>query len=288
MTALRAADYSCRTARPGTKRDPEFGCQNAGLEAEYSPLEDLGKTLEWRSRVLQESTSASIGLRGLLIGDSPEELSPIAQALATAGYRCTAVAREVGLDTLVSMQPSFVVLDHDPPDLEAWQLLTRLVEFNPAPVLVVSESGVDDATARALRIGADAFLVKPVSAAELAARVEAMIRRHTTATAPPPVINGPLVEVDLVRQEVHALGREIVLTPTEFRLLAVLASHPDEVLSHSRLIETVWPDSFRELSEVKLYISYLRRSMRDSAGINPVETVRGIGYRYAPRIETPA
>jgi DNA-binding response OmpR family regulator len=212
-------------------------------------------------------------------------LHSVVRALALSGYRSNAVARADGLQTLLSTQPSFVVLDHDPPDLEAWQLLARLVEFDPAPVLVVSESEVGDTTARALRIGADAFLVKPVGPEELAARVDAMLRRRATATAPPPLISGALIEIDRSRQTVHALGREVILTPTEFRLLAALASHPDEVLSHTHLSELVWPDSHRGLSEVKLYVSYLRRTMRRTAAINPVTTVRGGGYRYEPQVE---
>jgi DNA-binding response OmpR family regulator len=234
--------------------------------------------------VLHEPTSTAVGREGLLIGRRPEQMDAIARALADSGYRCTAVARGEGLQALSSMRPSFVVLDHDPPDLEAWQLLRRLVELRPAPVLVVSESEVEDATARALQIGADAFLVKPVGPEELAARVEAMLRRHSP-TAPVPVLSGSPIEIDLHRKTVHALGREVLLTPTEFRLLAALAQRPGEVLSHTHLIAAVWPDSDRELSEVKLYVSYLRRTFRRTVAIDPIQTVRGIGYRYEPRVE---
>jgi DNA-binding response OmpR family regulator len=202
-------------------------------------------------------TSPPADREGLLIGCLPEELEPIARALASSGYRCAAVDRGQALQALDSTQPSFVVLDHDPPNPEAWQLLRKLVEFIRAPV----------------------------GPAELAARVEAMLRRHAKAAAPAEVISGPLVEIDIPRRTAHAFGREILLTPTEFRLLAALARYPDEVLSHSRLVEMVWPGALRELGEVKLYISYLRRTFRRAVGIDPIETVRGVGYRYEPRIE---
>lgn len=221
---------------------------------------------------------------GLLIANSAIDLARLSVPLEEAGFHCLACQRSDSLQALVTAQPEFVVFDHDPPDPEAWQLLTRLVEFNVAPVLVVSELAPQDSTARALRMGAEVFLRKPIGAEELVARVEVLLRRRGGERPPPAFIGGELIEIDLLRHTVRALEREVELTPTEFRLLVALASHPGEVLSQAQLIELAWPDSYRQPSEVKLYVSYLRRSLRQVAAIDPVETVRGIGYRYLPRL----
>jgi DNA-binding response OmpR family regulator len=80
------------------------------------------------------------------------------------------------------------------------------------------------------------------------------------------------------------LGNEVALTPIEFRMLATFAENPGRVLGHGQLLELVWGDKIRERDEVKLYVSYLRRKLNYAAAVDPVETVRGVGYRYRPRL----
>jgi DNA-binding response OmpR family regulator len=83
---------------------------------------------------------------------------------------------------------------------------------------------------------------------------------------------------------VKAMGEEVELTPTEFKLAAAFARHPDQVLSRDQLLEMVWGEpSGRSPEQVKLYVGYLRRKLRIAAGIEPIETVRGFGYRYSPQ-----
>jgi len=85
-----------------------------------------------------------------------------------------------------------------------------------------------------------------------------------------------------MRHRVEALGIEVPLTPTEFRMLGAFAENPGRVLGHGQLLDMVWGDRIRAKDEVKLYVSYLRRKL-GAAGVDPVETVRGVGYRYQPR-----
>jgi DNA-binding response OmpR family regulator len=93
-----------------------------------------------------------------------------------------------------------------------------------------------------------------------------------------------MLEIDFPGRRVKANGAEVQLTPTEFMLAAAFVRHPDQVLSRDQLLEMVWGDSYRRSPEqVKLYVGYLRRKLRDAAGIEPIETVRGFGYRYSPR-----
>jgi DNA-binding response OmpR family regulator len=82
---------------------------------------------------------------------------------------------------------------------------------------------------------------------------------------------------------VEALGTRVELTPTEFRMLSSFVANPGQVLGHDQLLDMVWGDRIRDRDKVKLYVCYLRRKLGDAAGIDPVKTVRGVGYRYAPR-----
>jgi DNA-binding response OmpR family regulator len=101
------------------------------------------------------------------------------------------------------------------------------------------------------------------------------------------VLGDALVELDRRNHLVVAQGMTIDLTPTEFRLLAALMERPGAVLSHDELLEGAWGDLCRGESQVKLYVSYLRRRFAP-AEVDPIETVRGVGYRYRPRqIEVP-
>ncbi len=123
-------------------------------------------------------------------------------------------------------------------------------------------------------------MTKPFGRSEILARVEALLRRPR-ASATPAMFADDFVQIDHLRHEVEALGAKIVLTPTEFRMLAAFSRHAGQALSHSQLLELVWGEGQRDQREVKLYVSYLRRKLR-AAGVEPIETVRGIGYRYRP------
>jgi DNA-binding response OmpR family regulator len=96
------------------------------------------------------------------------------------------------------------------------------------------------------------------------------------------VIEDDYLRIDRARHRVTVPGVEISLTPTEFRMLETFAACPGRVLAHDRILDRVWGDRIRARDEVKLYVSYLRRKLA-IAGVDPVETVRGVGYRYAPR-----
>jgi DNA-binding response OmpR family regulator len=110
------------------------------------------------------------------------------------------------------------------------------------------------------------------------------MRRPRQGDLRPVVLTDEYVEIDRVRHRVMVLGHEVALTPIEFRMLATFAENPGRVLGHGQLLELVWGDRIRERDEVKLYVSYLRRKLGGAADVDPVETVRGVGYRYRPRL----
>jgi DNA-binding response OmpR family regulator len=190
-----------------------------------------------------------------------------------------------GLKAFYAERPDVVMLDLDLRDADGFEVLARLRELSDVPVLAfaVAESSGEE-RARALRAGADDCVTNPLSRTETAARIEALLRRSRADAQPAAVLDDDFLHIDRLRHRVEVLGVEVALTPTEFRMLSTFAEHPGHVLGHSQLLELVWGDGLRERDEVKLYVSYLRRKLGKAAEVDPIETVRGVGYRYRPRL----
>lgn len=180
-------------------------------------------------------------------------------------------------------QPDLVLLDLELPDADGFEILATMRALSDVPVLALCGEAEEGRVA-ALRAGADDCVSKPPLEAELEARIEALMRRPRQGDLRPVVLTDEYVEIDRVRHRVAVLGVEVALTPIEFRMLATFAENPGRVLGHGQLLELVWGDRIRERDEVKLYVSYLRRKLGAAADVDPVETVRGVGYRYRPRL----
>jgi DNA-binding response OmpR family regulator len=188
-----------------------------------------------------------------------------------------------GLRAFYERQPDLVVLDLDLPDAEGLDVLATIRALSDVPVIALT-GHLEAERIEALRGGADDCVSKPPPEAELEARIEALMRRPRQGDLRPVVLTDEFVEIDRVRHRVAVLGNEVALTPIEFRMLATFAENPGRVLGHGQLLELVWGDRIRERDEVKLYVSYLRRKLGGAAAVDPVETVRGVGYRYRPRL----
>jgi DNA-binding response OmpR family regulator len=188
-----------------------------------------------------------------------------------------------GLRSFYEHQPDLVVLDLELPETDGLGILETIRALSDVPVIALTTHDDEGERIAALRGGADDCVSKPPPEAELEARMEALLRRPRQADARPVVLTDEFVEIDRVRHRVSVLGNEVALTPIEFRMLATFAENPGRVLGHGQLLELVWGDRIRERDEVKLYVSYLRRKLGDAADVDPVETVRGVGYRYRPR-----
>jgi DNA-binding response OmpR family regulator len=191
----------------------------------------------------------------------------------------------LGLKAFCAEQPDLVVLDLELENIDGFEALARIRELSDVPVVVVTgREGGGSARVRALRAGADDCVTKPFSRPEMLARIEALLRRRPrTEPQASAVLGDEFVHIDRIHRRVEVLGIEVALTPTEFRMLSTFVEHPGLVLGHGQLLEMVWGSGIRERNEVKLYVSYLRRKLGDAAKVNPVETVRGVGYRYRPR-----
>jgi DNA-binding response OmpR family regulator len=220
--------------------------------------------------------------KALVIGDDASARDRLHALLEPAGIALVVAGTGGGgLKAFYSERPDLVVLDLELRRPGGFEVLATIREMSDVPVLALTARDGAADRAAVLRAGADDCMTKPFEGGEMLARVEALLRRARPSSGQTAVLEDEFVRIDRVRYRVEVLGSEVALTPTEFRMLATFAEHPGRVLGHAQLLELVWGGGFRDRDEVKLYVSYLRRKL-GKEGVNPVDTVRGIGYRYRP------
>jgi two-component system KDP operon response regulator KdpE len=192
-----------------------------------------------------------------------------------------------GLKTAVLSAPDLIILDLALPDLHGMEVLERLRSWSNVPIIILSVVSDEKEKVRLLQSGADDYVVKPFSMAELLARSEAALRRYfKSATENPVVTAGPL-SIDLVGRTVLLNKREIRLTRKEYRLLHVLAVHVGLVVTHDQLIKELWSGNQRDNIQ---YLRMLIRKLRQKIETDPdhprlLVTESGVGYRLQARVE---
>lgn len=215
--------------------------------------------------------------------DDEDVRALVVELLERAGYRVRSAGDgRSGLRLFHELRPDLVVLDVSMPELDGFQTLERIRDLSDAPVLMLTAHNGELERVRGLKAGADDYLGKPFGRQELVARVEALLRRAGPRREAQERYGDEFLEIDFARRSVTAGGEQVSLTPLEFRLLAALVRHPDQVLSSEQLLDQAWGDAAgRSADQVKLYISYVRRKLSAASGeASPIETVRGFGYRY--------
>ena len=188
-----------------------------------------------------------------------------------------------GLKSFYAERPDVVLLDLALSGGDGFDVLGRVRELSDVPVFALAADGGEAERIKALRAGADDCISKPASDQEMLARIEALLRRSCSRPEVAAILDDEFIHIDHPRHRVEVLDIEVSLTPIEFRMLAAFVENPGRVLGHGQLLDLVWGDRIRDKDEVKLYVSYLRRKLGEAADVNPVETVRGVGYRYRPR-----
>jgi DNA-binding response OmpR family regulator len=216
----------------------------------------------------------------LVIEDEPDIRGLVVALIERAGMRVREAAdgRE-GVRAFFEQRPDLVVLDIGLPELDGWQVLDRIRDLSDTPVLMLTAEGEQVQKVRGLEGGADDYVTKPFGSEELVARINALLRRRTRDDDNEEMLDDGVVKLDAAGRRVEVEGTEIVLTPTEFRLLAFLMRNRNQVVSQLQLLEEVWGNADADPHQVRLYVSYLRRKLNE-AGVDPIETVRGFGYRY--------
>ncbi len=218
-------------------------------------------------------------MRVLLIEDDGKIAQDVADELATRGF--SVAVEETGPEGLRRAQEGgfdVLVVDRLLPGLDGLDVIARLREAgNRTPVLVLSALSAVDDRVRGLKAGSDDYLGKPFAMEELAARLEALLRRPTS-TRESVLRVGPIV-MDLIERRVSRSGREIELLPREFRLLEYLLRRPDRVLTRDMLLEDVWHYRFIPRTNlVDVHIGKLRRKVDAPEEAPLIHSIRGVGF----------
>jgi DNA-binding response OmpR family regulator len=219
-------------------------------------------------------------MRILVVEDDRKVARFIQQGLEEEGHAVDVAGdgEEGGL--LAHVNPyDVVVLDIQLPKRNGLQLAAELRREGIAtPILMLTARDSTEDVVRGLDAGADDYLTKPFAFEELVARLRALGRRSAAAAAGG-VLRFADVEVDRARHRASRGGRELALTPREFRLLAYLLERPDEVVTRIELLEKVWDMSFDPgTNVVDVHVSNLRRKLEEGGGPRVLHTVRGIGF----------
>lgn len=182
-------------------------------------------------------------------------------------------------------KPDLLILDLGLPDGNGIDLIRDLRGWSDVPILILSARAQESDKIDALDAGADDYLTKPFSVGELRARLRALLRRRArSGESASPIIEFGSVTVDLSRRLVFRNGEEVHLTPLEYRLLAMLLSHPGKVQTQRNLLREIWGPSYVESSHyLRVYVGHLRQKLE----VDPTQpqhflTETGVGYRFQP------
>jgi two-component system KDP operon response regulator KdpE len=221
--------------------------------------------------------------RILIVEDDPGIRRFVRQALEEEGHQVFDTDRlQRGLIEAGTRKPDLVVLDLGLPDGDGIDLIRDLRGWSRMPVIVLSARVGDTDKIEALDAGADDYLVKPFSVGELMARVRVALRRMARSAAPAAPLRFGDCQLDLARRLVTRSGEPVHLTPVEYRLLAQLAAHEGQVLTHRQLLREVWgPNSVEHGHYLRIYMGHLRRKLEtDPARPQHLLTETGVGYRF--------
>ena len=221
--------------------------------------------------------------RILVVDDDADICTILEGVLGRAGMDVIAAADgRQALRLLFDHRPNAVVLDLGLPDLDGFEVLRRVRDLTDAPVLVLTARGLEADKLEGFGLGADDYVTKPFSNAELVARLHAVLRRAGPDSGTSHLLtDGPLT-IDLQAKVARMSGTQIHLSPIDWNLLVTFVRHRGQVLSLEQLLEHAWPDSSGDDAErVKFATLRLRKRMGWQDPVtSPIEAVRGFGYRY--------
>ena len=230
---------------------------------------------------MQTGPEHPVAPTALVIDDEPPMRRLLKLTLEGDGYRCfEAESGQEGLSAAAHRRPDVVLLDLGLPDLGGMEVLRRLREWTQVPVVVLTARHGDADKVEALDAGADDYVTKPFSAAELLARLR-VARRRADKTPDGAVFHAGTLVVDLALRRVTSSGREVKLTPTEYALLRLLVRNAGRVLTQRQLLIEVWgPDHVTDTHYLRVYMARLRDKLEaDPAQPGLIRTEPGVGYR---------
>jgi len=217
----------------------------------------------------------------LIIDDEVQIRRLLRLALEASGYAvCEADQGQLGLAEAALHRPDVILLDLGLPDLDGVEVLKRLREWSETPVLILSVRDAEEEKIAALDAGADDYVTKPFSTAELLARLRVAQRRARPAEEASTFTHGGL-HVDLASRVVTVDGNEISLSATEYALLRLLVRHAGRILTHRQMLREIWgPNAEEHRQYLRVYVTHLRRKIeRDPQHPAHIKTESGVGYR---------
>ncbi len=223
----------------------------------------------------------------LIVDDEKPIRHFIKVSLEAQGYRC--IEAENGKTALIgiaSHRPELIILDLGLPDVDGLEVIRKAREWADIPIIIVSARGQESEKVEALDAGADDYLTKPFSVAELLARIRVSLRRSSKGNVASTIFQlGDLV-IDYERRKVQLLDKDVHLTPTEYRLLTLLAKHHGKVLTHKFLVEKIWGGlTENDTQSLRVCMGNLRRKIEsDTAQPKYIMTEIGVGYRLTDEV----
>ena len=220
----------------------------------------------------------------LVVDDEPQILRALQTSLRGAGYDVeTAATGEQALTMVAVRPPDAVILDLVLPDMAGTAVCRELRKWTTVPIIVLSAVGDESEKVAALDAGADDYVTKPFGVDELLARIRVALRHsaRSDSTKGETSFRHKGLEVDLEKRLVSVSGKEVHLTPIEYRLLATLVKHAGKVLTHKQLLIEVWgPNAEFENQYVRVYMNQLRHKLEsEPARPKYLVTETGVGYR---------
>jgi DNA-binding response OmpR family regulator len=221
--------------------------------------------------------------RVLLADDEPDILAPVAYALRAEGFEVEAVEDgEQAFDAARTGGFDVVVLDIMMPKLSGTEVCRRLRAESIVPIIMLTAKDAEVDRVLGLELGADDYVTKPFSTRELASRIRAVLRRgELERSAGGASVRAGDITIDLASHKVVVAGREVRLTPSEFKVLALLAADPNRVFSRWQIMEHLWDAPYVGTARAAdVHVSNLRRKVEDDpADPKRVVTVREAGYK---------
>lgn len=222
----------------------------------------------------------------ILIVDDEEQIRLFLRiTLNAAGYEpIEAVNGRAAIEAATGRRPDLVLLDLGLPDVSGIDVIRAIRVWSQLPIIVLSVRSEDTDKVEALDAGANDYVQKPFSTAELLARIRASLRAHT-GEAVSPVIEAGDLKIDVPAHEVRQAGRIVRLSRKEFDLLLALARAPGRVFTHRQLLEAVWGPAHRDdVQYLRVYVGQLREKLGDTESIPQyIVNEPGIGYRLMTR-----
>ncbi|MBI1269518.1 response regulator [bacterium] len=217
-----------------------------------------------------------------------EDEGPIRRFLKTIlcsqGYDyLEATSGKGGLEAVALNRPVLVILDLGLPDIDGLEVIKQLRDWSTVPIIILSAREQEGDKVRALDLGADDYLTKPFGVSELLARIRAAVRRSTKGSEElPATFSFANVHVDFGSRLVSVDGKEVHLTPIEYKLLVTLIRHKGKVVTHNQLLMQVWGEGYNEETQyLRVYMAQLRRKLEaDSRKPRFFLTEAGVGYRF--------